>query len=430
MQYLSVKNYEKHQLESKTRKGGAVSTDDIPAEIMKTAVASGDDLEPTSFPCLSNLSAAFIFNFVPRPTEVRSPEFVYVPIGSSRRYNDDLAIRTELTLTYWNMAWEAAHLRMNFIHELEPLPKELMWLEQHQEENIYLLPAGRPCSKYHAYSPLYHLLPPHLLESYGLPLLKKGMWPYLTDQPWKERLLPSDFVERLSRAFARYIWPLLNPGSKLSAFSKQEPLHLLAHNLDFWMPYAIQVVEARMRQFPRVRIDDDDQRAKLKKVRKSLPVEIKVDRPFTGGEIWQGTAEAWEAANELVSRADAAGRLRAIMDAIRSNRVEEDFSDCWSYAREDFERKLYHKRMKIKIRFVELDDTIPVLGPESEIHDRILWDQFLAILSEKERTIVVLLRSGVTKLNDVARHLGYANHSPVTKALAKLAKKAKDFINS
>ena len=58
---------------------------------------------------------------------------------------------------------------------------------------------------------------------------------------------------------------------------------------------------------------------------------------------------------EKVASADANGRLRAILDAVRSNRVADDFWARWSYAREDFERKLYRKRNKISVRFVELD---------------------------------------------------------------------------
>ena len=50
--------------------------------------------------------------------------------------------------------------------------------------------------------------------------------------------------------------------------------------------------------------------------------------------------EAAEAVAWTVDEADAAGRLRGILDAIRSNRVEDDFSYRWSFAREDFERKL------------------------------------------------------------------------------------------
>jgi len=440
MQYLSIKNFKRYQQNRNRRQvrlckeGHNMRTQDeklakdIDFDWRDHELAAGDELEPENFPRLGNISAAFIFQFVPRPVEIKSPEFVYVPYQHKAR-RDDIQTRIELAVAYWGMTWEAAQLRLNLVSELHGLPDELTWLQNHAEENIYLLPEGGPISKYYAYCPLYHLLPQQLLESYGLPLLKGGLWPYTTSDYLRERALPLDFAERLATAFAHHIWPLLNSGSKLSAFSNKEPLRLLAHNLDFWMPYAYQLAESRMRQFPRVDIENKAQAAKLGKLRKRY-LEIQVDRPLMGGTIWQGEAEAWEATKELISCADATGRLRAVIEAIRSNRVEEDFSACWSYAREDFERKLYHKRTKVKIKFVELDDTIPVLGPESEIHDRLLWDQFLGILNEKDRTIVVLLRSGVTKLKDIAQHLGYANHSPVSKALAKLAKKAKDFINS
>jgi hypothetical protein len=58
--------------------------------------------------------------------------------------------------------------------------------------------------------------------------------------------------------------------------------------------------------------------------------------------LCRGEAEAAEVVRRTVEAADSNGRLRGILDAVRSNRV--DFSDHSSYARDDFERKLYHKR--------------------------------------------------------------------------------------
>ena len=40
--------------------------------------------------------------------------------------------------------------------------------------------------------------------------------------------------------------------------------------------------------------------------------------------------------------------------------------------------------------------------------------------------IVVLLRSGYTKLGEVASVLGYKNHSPVSKYLARIRRKAEE----
>lgn len=96
---------------------------------------------------------------------------------------------------------------------------------------------------------------------------------------------------------------------------------------------------------------------------------------------------------------------------MRSNRVEDDFSEHWTYAREDFERKLYRKCSKIKVRFVELTDTIPVQGPETEVEGNLVLGDFLALLDEREQHVVVLLHSGYTTIRDVASILGYKNHS-------------------
>jgi hypothetical protein len=147
-----------------------------------------------------------------------------------------------------------------------------------------------------------------------------------------------------------------------------------------------------------------------------------------GGYVWMGEDEAREATAELVDCADSSGGLRSIVDAIRSNRVEEDFSSRWSYAREDFERKLYRKRNKVRVSFVELTDTLPVHGPDAEVHENLVYEDFFALLDQRERQIVVCLRSGVTRLGDIAREIGYQTHSPVSKALKKIRGKAIQYL--
>jgi len=99
----------------------------------------------------------------------------------------------------------------------------------------------------------------------------------------------------------------------------------------------------------------------------------------------------------------------------------------WSYAREDFERKLYRKRSKVQVRFVELTDTFPVQGPETEILGNLVFADFLALLDERERQVVVLLHSGITKVGEVATALGYKNHSPISKRLTHIHRKAERF---
>jgi hypothetical protein len=282
-------------------------------------------------------------------------------------------------------------------------------------------------TKYSAYAPLYHMLPKKLLDRHGLPALRRPLWP-MTGR-WMEELMPADFQARLCRAFAEHIWKHINSGSGLASFSTTERLAVLSHNLDFWLPYAIMVTENVMSTFDRVEPETDSQREKLKIARQQDFEEVAIDRPRMGGTLWCGEEEAAEVTKNLVDLADENGRLRSIIDAVKSHRVTDDFSPLWSYAREDFERKLYSKRSKVGVSFVELKDTLPVHGPSSEYTDNLLWEDFTALLDQKERHVVVCLRIGTTKLGNIATELGYANHTPISKALARIRKKAAQFLN-
>ena len=138
--------------------------------------------------------------------------------------------------------------------------------------------------------------------------------------------------------------------------------------------------------------------------------------------MWRGEDKAATFVELTVEKADATGRLRGILDAVRSNRVADDFSARWSYAREDFERKLYRKRNKITVKFVELPETIPVQGPDTKVQNRVVFADFMALLNERERhQIVILLSRGHTNLTDIAAQLGYANHSPISKRSPRFA---------
>jgi hypothetical protein len=147
---------------------------------------------------------------------------------------------------------------------------------------------------------------------------------------------------------------------------------------------------------------------------------MQIEPPLYHSDAWRGEEEAWQATCEMVEAADRGGKLRAIIDAVRSHRVEDDFSDKWSWAREDFERKLYSKRSKCRVSFVELNDTIPVHGPDKEVDANLLWDDLLALVDPKDRSVVVCLRSGLTRVSEIAKLLGYANHSAVSKKLARI----------
>lgn len=388
-------------------------------------IAQGEDIEAEVFPQLYNLSAAFIYSFLPYPKKREHPEYVYLDLPICRNRQTDSDTELLVKIRSWNYAWESGQLRYD-VFERE-LPQPLKWLENYRDRNVYLLPKTS-FHHYEAHAPLYHLLPRTTLERFDLPLLKKGMWP--PSIPWcdYDKIVPLDFDSKLSSAFAYHVWPLLVSQSGISSFSKTDPIKILAHNLDFWMPYIQTVAEDRLGCFDRVKPEGEDVIKKLKIARKSLTMGVNADTPRMGGYIWFGEEDAREVTRAMVEKADRKGRLRAIIDAVKSSRIEDDFSNRWSYAKEDFERKVYRKRSKVKVTFVELDETVPVHGPESEVHENLLWEDFMGFLDKKEKRIVVLLRNGVTKMSDIGERLGYANHSPISKALERIRKKALKFL--
>jgi hypothetical protein len=372
------------------------------------------------YPRLWNVSAGMIYQRVLRALEPSPPEYVTVSLPRWRRTDVELG----LAIAEWNMLWEAAQYRRRIFSE-EQLPPQLREIADRDDVNVVFVP--RTASRYYEYAPLFHLLPRATVEHHGLPLLRGGQWPYLAEAGWICRYLPMDFQMRLERAWAYAVWRHLMPGSPLRAFSGSDPIRLLAHNLDFWLPPVTAVVQDILRDLPVV--DKGVKEVHPLLTDGTVFEGAVMANPRMGSDLWRGEAEAAEALRWTVDKADATGQLRGILDAVRSNRVEDDFSEHWSYAREDFERKLYRKRSKIKIRFVELTDTIPVQGPETEVEANILFADFLALLDKRDRQVVVLLQSGVTKVGDVAKILGYRNHSPISKRLARIRKKAAEYFD-
>lgn len=371
-----------------------------------------DEATPDEHPSLYNLSAGMMFGGMIRPIRPEPPDYVSIEVEPSLELTGQVGM--------WNMLWEAAQFRRRFFTE-EHLPGWLARLADLGDINTIMVP--RTPSHYFEYEALFHLLPKATLDRFGLPLLRRGQWPFMADHG-VERFLPSDFAERLARAWAYTVWPHLNSGSRLDAFSKDDPIRLLAHNLDFWVPPVTTAVQETLRTSPEV-----------DKGRTGGPVPLEngeflegavAGNPRMGGYVWMGEEEAAEKVAETIEAADSTGRLRGILDAVRSHRVADDFSARWSNAREDFERKLYRKRNKVRVRFVELTDAIPIQGPESEIHGKLVTSDFLALLDSRQREIVVLLSSGYRQ-HEIAEHLGYANHSPVSKKLAQIRRQAERY---
>jgi hypothetical protein len=396
--------------------------DDADWRDMTILAPDNEMADPDFHPALRNISTGMIFTAVLRTAEPEPAEYVTLPINDYGRGDADRAL--DLVVTRWNMQWEAAQFRRRIFEE-EDLPSPIAELADQGDINIIFVPRTR--TRYFEHAPLFHLLSAATLERYGMPMLRAGQWPFLMDSTRIDRYLPEDFERRLAQAWAATVWRHLFPTSPLSGFSASDPIRLLAHNLDFWIPAVTDVIQRELGTFSEV---DKGVVAHPVYYSDGTLFEGAVRaNPRMGGYVWCGEEEAADAVEQTVEAADRHGRLRDILDAVRSNRVEEDFSERRTHAREDFERKLYRKRSKVKVRFVELTDNIPVQGPETEVMGNMATSDFLALLNERDREVVVLLSSGVTKLTEVAHIMGYSNHSAVSKRLDRIRRQAEQFFD-
>jgi len=392
-------------------------------------IVTGDEATPDKYPHLYTISGRFLFRFLSVITEeVPLTEYVRVPLAvfeEARPSERNASLSRLGQCGKWNMAWEAGPLRQSMF--VDELPSGLQWLSRYPDRNFCLVPADGP-GKYAEVAALYHLLPAKLLRREGLPLLRRGLWP--AGDEFTHPFLPTNYWPRLASALANHLWPFLvpRPGCPLSAFGANESFRLLAHNVDYWLPYLDRVIQRLRADAPRTTVNPEDLLDLA--LARTAPMEgCSVEPPLKGGTIWMGEEEAMDVTRLLVEEADKEGRLRAILDALQSHRVEDDFSTRWSTVKADFERSLYRKRSKVRVTFIELNETIPIHSADTEVHDDIFWQEFIALLDQKERHVLVLLRNGLTQ-SEISKNLGYANHSPVSKAIARIRDRAKRILDA
>lgn len=187
-------------------------------------------LQPWCHPEAGTLSPRFMYRFLPVPHEpLADPEYVVL------RSADDLGLKGEEYWAYevfvseWNNTWESGPVRAALFEQR--CPTRLRWVTE-ASANLRLI----SCSSRHHYDAfglLYHLLPLSTLKRFGLPVLHKGIWPQLTRHHLLDHFLPSDFDARLEQAMAHHLWPLLGGRGRPEDFSKNDPIRMLAHNLNY-----------------------------------------------------------------------------------------------------------------------------------------------------------------------------------------------------
>jgi hypothetical protein len=70
-------------------------------DLSEFALASDEELKPTRFPQLDNMSAAFLFKFIPRPLKLNPAEFVFIPIEHKEKAFDEYDTKARWFSSIW-----------------------------------------------------------------------------------------------------------------------------------------------------------------------------------------------------------------------------------------------------------------------------------------------------------------------------------------
>ena len=260
--------------------------------------------------------------------------------------------------------------------------------------------------------PAYLFIPKELLDQVNdesLRSLPRTLRGFMYDKA-AIKVVESDlFLLLICDMYAYMVWPFMCPGEKREIYSGYDPMWIAAHNPNIW-------IHALMECNYLPDIYSLMENCELDYYHNFLPLNFV------------------ELALEVSVHAGMAmNHLFDVYETVRAMPCEEDFDFRPSNQKTDFYRKWYHTQTQhpmISLEGFMADYAAEHNGQEWDIEDesanfenestvKVLAEQFMETLSEKDKQILQLRLEGYT-MEEVADKLGYANHSGVLKRLRKI----------
>lgn len=325
----------------------------------------------------------------------------------------------------WNATQRAGFLRSS--EAIDGLRTYVPWLEERRNPNMILVPTYGTTSELDVM--LASLLPDALLTNYGLERKRPSLGLLMVGKS------KPTYGTKARSAFAQHIWSYLAPRARFNegAFAPNSPLRLLAGDTRFWAHRLYRLALDRRDEYFEPTTHDDEGWKPIDELREAilgqLPEEdrhlFRVERPLMGGTIWD-VFDADEREDVLKAAIDGDGvmeSLEPVIDLLHRHRVHEDFSDRYSWIKEDFERSFYSKRSRLKVDLLETVDDAPAYDLEpNEPYEQVLFRDIIAMLDQKERRLVIALRMG-KNASTIARESGLRGHASVSRRIAALKAK-------
>lgn len=260
--------------------------------------------------------------------------------------------------------------------------------------------------------PAYLFIPKELLDQVkdeSLKSLPRTLRGFMYDKKAIKVVQSDLFLLLIADMYAYMVWPFMCPKEKREIYSGYDPMWRAAHNPDIW-------IHALM---------DCNYLPDIYSLLKNCPLDY--HHNYVPLQFVEFALEV------AVHAGMAKNNLFDIHDVVREMPCEEDFDTRASNQKTDFYRKWYHTQTKHAMMSLEefqagyakahggekwdVEDESPKLEDEATV--KILAKQFMETLSEKDKQILQLRLEGYT-MKEVAKKLGYANHSGVQKRIRKI----------
>ena len=258
------------------------------------------------------------------------------------------------------------------------------------------------------YLSAYYFIPKRILEQCGMELNSIPRNPQQLIRSYEAiAIVESDlFIQLMMDAYAFMVWPFMRPGEYMEVYSGYDPAWIFAHSPAYWVQ---EMLDEKVIQQP----------SRL----------LRMD----GNIEWTAEEEVSDIFRWLVPQAMAHYEMGPTIAIAEEYRCFEDYDNRPSNQKKDFYRKWYHSQTKhpqISLEGFKEDYAEAHGGQNWDIEDesssfedetttKILAEQFMKTLSEKDKQILQLRLAGRT-MEEVADKLGYANHSGVLKRLRKI----------
>lgn len=251
--------------------------------------------------------------------------------------------------------------------------------------------------------------------------------------------LSSDYFRRCRETFERYIWSKLQRSgrSKYDCFSVNDPLRLLSADDGYWKARLYRVALYYYEQFEEAYNVDQDWdsleglRERFFEEAPDATDDFLIRRPRKGGTLWfeDDDDECEAVVEDMLDGLGVLDPVQPMLDLIHSHRVHEDFSDKYSWVREDFERSFYSKRSKVKVVLVETVDELPVWSAdECYLDEGTVFRDLLACFDKRDQRLLIAVRRGFTQ-TEIASDLGLRGHASISRRINKIKARLKDLLD-